>query len=151
MRLRVVTPLEVVVEEEADAVVAEDASGLFGVRPGHAELVTVLSPSVLTWRAGEREGHVAVRGGVLHVRGRGAEQTVEVATREAMTSDDLAALGEVVARAYRAEDAEEARQRLQDARLQTAVYRSVLRYLRPALPGLGALTPPWRPGESSGQ
>ena len=53
---------------------AEDRSGAFGIAPGHANFITLLPVSVVTWReANGKEGFVLVRGGVLlhdyqHVR-----------------------------------------------------------------------------------
>ena len=91
MRLLVTTPLATVVDEEhMTRLRAEDASGWFGLHPGHADLVTVLRASVLSWqRADGSSGHVAVRGGVLTVAGG---ERVEVASREAVCGEDFDAL-----------------------------------------------------------
>lgn len=133
MKLVIATPLGVVVEAaELEHVLAEDLSGLFGIREGHGELVTVLSPSVLSWRGADGlEAHAAVRAGVLHVHKRGAEVVIEVATREALLSDDLAQLESLIETAYRDESIAEELGRGQTSRLHVAVYRGVLRYLRP--------------------
>ncbi|MEJ2130708.1 MAG: F0F1 ATP synthase subunit epsilon, partial [Gammaproteobacteria bacterium] len=66
MRLVVTTPISVVVDEaDVRHVRAEDESGAFGILPGHADFVTVLAISVITWRSHrDEEHHVAVRGGV---------------------------------------------------------------------------------------
>lgn len=76
---------------------AEDASGGFGLWPGHADFLTVLDVGVLSWRlAGDSWRHCALRRGVLTLR-RGCE--LSVATREAVTGDDLQQLeGEVLTR-----------------------------------------------------
>jgi F-type H+-transporting ATPase subunit epsilon len=50
MRLRIVTPLSVVVDEDADSLRAEDASGSFGIRPGHAPFLTALAISIVSWK-----------------------------------------------------------------------------------------------------
>ena len=88
MKLVVSTPLEIVVEDDDVAHVrAEDASGAFGILRGHADFLTALSVSVLSWRdLRGRERHVALRGGVLEVRDG---ERVEVASREAVAGDDL--------------------------------------------------------------
>ena len=91
MRLLVTTPVSVVIDADDVAHVrAEDETGAFGVLPGHADFITVLAISVITWRdqAGV-EHHVAVRGGVLTVRDG---DLVEVATREAVGDDGPEAL-----------------------------------------------------------
>jgi F-type H+-transporting ATPase subunit epsilon len=50
VRLRIVTPLSVIVDEDAAALRAEDASGAFGVLPGHAPFLTALAVSIVSWR-----------------------------------------------------------------------------------------------------
>ena len=71
MKLRIVTPLSVVVD--ADDVVslrAEDATGSFGILPGHADFLTSLAISVVTWRSsGGTPQFCAVRRGVLSIVG----------------------------------------------------------------------------------
>ena len=101
MRLRVATPMAVVVDApDAVAIRAEDGSGHFGILPGHIDFLTVLEPSVVTWRDEQgREHFVAVRGGILTVQ---EGRTVEVATREAVAGDDLAALQAAVLARMRA-------------------------------------------------
>ena len=92
MRLTIATPLAILLET-GDVVHprAEDETGSFGILAGHADFLTVLSVSVVTWR-GQRgaEHHAAVRGGMLEVRG-GDE--IAIATPEAVLDDDLHRLG----------------------------------------------------------
>lgn len=129
LRLMVTTPLNVLLNEgEVLHVRAEDASGSFGILPGHADMLTALTTSVVAWRAASgQEGYVAVRGGLLRVSDGDA---VEIATREAAKGDDLAALEEtVLARYLEAAEAEQAA-RTQAARLQTAAIHQIIRYLR---------------------
>ena len=50
MRLRIITPLAVVVDEDGVlALRAEDATGGFGILPGHADFLTSLAISVVSW------------------------------------------------------------------------------------------------------
>ena len=89
MRLRVLTPNEVVLEEEVVHVTVEELMGSLGVRPGHAPLVTALVQSILTARLpGGRERYVAVNGGVMLVN----PELVEVVSRQAVASDDMGSL-----------------------------------------------------------
>ena len=98
MKLTVSTPLAIVVDtEDVVHLRAEDATGAFGILRGHADFLTVLEISVVTWRDDKGdEHHVAVRGGMLEVR-RGED--ISIATREAVRGDDLAAIGRRGARA----------------------------------------------------
>jgi len=129
VRLVVVTPMSVVVDEPAVAHVrAEDESGLFGVRPGHADFLTVLSIGVLGYRLpGGEERYVALRGGVLVTRGG---DSVEVATREAVAGDDLAALEREVVTRLRGEAEAESSARRRATRLHLAALRQIHGYLR---------------------
>lgn len=133
MRLVVVTPLEIVTSvDRVTYLRAEDSSGSFGIKPHHASLVTALSISVVSWRdARGEEFHCAVRGGILSV----TDDTVSIATREAVIDPDLERLeGEVLARFRRASD-ESARVRVDEERLRAATIRNIQRLLRPKTPG----------------
>lgn len=103
MRLSIVTPLDIVMDEDNVNLRAEDASGSFGIPLGHALFLTSLAISIPSWRTGTVEGFCAVRGGVLTMTGG----TIAIATREAVAGDDLATLDtEVLAQFHADEDAE---------------------------------------------
>lgn len=129
MRLLVTTPMAVVVDApDVRHVRAEDATGAFGLLRRHADFLTVLAVSVITWQdAAGHESHVAVRGGVLAVRAG----DVSVATREAIASDSLAELEPAVLERFRQDYEAEEIARSATARLETAVIRQICRYLRP--------------------
>lgn len=130
MRLRIVTPLEIVVDEQGvTSLRAEDASGGFGIQPRHADFLTRLTVSVVSWLGGDgAERHCAVRGGVLTVSG-GRE--IAVATREAVPGDDLATLDQTVIERFRSETDEERRAHADSARLHLTAIRQIMRRLRP--------------------
>ncbi|MFI4988854.1 MAG: F0F1 ATP synthase subunit epsilon [Alphaproteobacteria bacterium] len=137
MKLTVATPFAVIVEAEDVAHVrAEDQSGAFGILPGHADFLTALAVSVVSWRsAGDGEHHVAVRGGMLEVAdGR----QISIATAEAVRGDDLHALETDVLAGFRRGLSEEKSARTDAERLYLAAIRQVYRFLRPRR---GALVP----------
>jgi F-type H+-transporting ATPase subunit epsilon len=131
MKLRIVTPLAVVVDEDAvTALRAEDASGGFGVLPHHADFLTSLVVSVVSWKnAGGAQRYCAVRHGVLSVTG-GLE--IAIATREAIVGDDLATLDETVLSRFRADIETERTARVESARLQLNAIRQIMRHLSPS-------------------
>jgi F-type H+-transporting ATPase subunit epsilon len=140
MRLMITTPTEVVVErDDVTHVRAEDETGAFGILPGHADFLTVLAVSVLTWRERDSgEGHVAVRGGVLRVD----HNLVEVVTPEAVEGVGLRVLENKVLSKFRADAEAEKVERSATTRLQLAAIRHIRRYLNPeAGPGLSADVP----------
>jgi F-type H+-transporting ATPase subunit epsilon len=138
MKLTVSTPLANVVE--ADDVVhlrAEDETGAFGILAGHADFLTALAVSVVSWRdSHSNEHHVAVRGGMFEVRGG---DRIAIAAPEAVAGDDLPRLeAEVLADFHRRLD-EEQKARTDAQRLYLAAMRRFARLLRgepaPNLPG----------------
>ncbi len=104
---------------------AEDASGGFGLWPGHADFLTVLGVGVLSWQ--DRDGvwhHCAVRRGVMTLR-RGVE--LEIATREAIPGDDLAQLeNDVLAQLIQRQQAEDDSRR-QVKQLEVRTLRELVR------------------------
>lgn len=128
MRLLVTTPTAIVVDEpNVRHVRAEDATGAFGILPGHADFLTVLAISVISWRNGaDSTHHVAVRGGMLTVRD-GA--LVEVATRDAVREDSLAQLEGAVLKRFQAEAQAESESRVSTKRLQLATIRQLQRFV----------------------
>jgi F-type H+-transporting ATPase subunit epsilon len=136
MRLRIITPLSVVVDDdEVTALRAEDASGGFGILPGHADFLTHLSISVVGWkRAAARPRYCAVRGGVMTVAG-GRE--IAIAAREAVAGDDLARLDATVLDRFRADIEAERTEHVEGARLQLDAIRRIMRHLRPDRRGAG--------------
>jgi F-type H+-transporting ATPase subunit epsilon len=129
MKLSVSTPLAIVVDANDLAYLrAEDETGAFGILPGHADFLTALSVSVLTWRDGAgSEHHVAVRGGILEVRGG---NTIIVATREAVCSDDLGQLQTEVLTAFRRAVEEDRAARVDAQRLYLSAIRQICHFLR---------------------
>ena len=140
MRLIVTTPTAIALDESSVRHVrAEDATGGFGIEPGHADFLTTLSICVVRWRnGGGVEHYLAVRGGVLRVR---EGKLVEIATREAVVDDDLGHLrGEVLATMTQGiEDDRSARSGVLS--LEQAAIRQIYRYLRPTDQPLKARPP----------
>ena len=137
MKLRIVTPLAVVVDEdEVAALRAEDASGGFGVLPHHADFLTSLVVSVVRWTS-ESGAHrfCAVRRGVLSVT---LGRQIAIATREAIVGDDLATLEDTVLARFRADLEMERAARAESARLQLNAIRQIMRHLRPGGGGRSA-------------
>ncbi len=136
MRLRITTPLRIVVDEDAVEIVsAEDTSGSFGVQPYHADFLTTLSVGIVSWKSsGGARHYCAVHGGVLTVIG-GTE--VAVTTREAIPGDDLATLDQVILDRFGADAEAERSDRAGSTKLELRAIREMVRHLRPR-PGVSA-------------
>lgn len=134
MRLRIITPLAVVVDDDSVAAVrAEDDSGSFGILAGHADFLTSLSISVLGWKRSDGTRHYcAVRRGMLSVT---AGKDVAVATREAIADDNLATLDATVLARFRAEIEQERSERFDSTQLQLNAIRRIVSQIQPS--GIG--------------
>lgn len=134
MRLLITTPTAVVINDPVVvAVRAEDESGSFGILSGHADLLTALTISVVSWRRADgARRYCAVRRGVLSVS---EGSLVAIATREAVAGDDLDHLEKVVLAGFRGAMEEERAARTASLRLQMNAIRRIVRYLRPERPG----------------
>lgn len=130
MRLRIITPLAVVVDEDGvQALRAEDSSGGFGMLPRHADFLTSLAISVVGWKSADATRHFcAVRRGVLSVT---SGQDVAIATREAILGNDLATLDQAVLARFRADVETERTEHVDSTRLQLNAIRQIMRHLRP--------------------
>ncbi|HYH20960.1 MAG TPA: F0F1 ATP synthase subunit epsilon [Azospirillum sp.] len=140
MDLVITTPTSVAARvADVAHVRAEDASGAFGILTGHADLLTALTVSVVSWRCADgREGHCAVRGGVLTVsEGR----HIAVATREAVVGDDLRVLEHDVLARFRQAREDEGEARTGARRMHLAAVRHILAYLRPERRPAGPVQP----------
>ena len=142
MRLLITTPLEIVVDQRnVSHIRAEDDTGAFGILKGHAEFLTVLKPTVIAWRVGNGEAshYAAVRGGMLSIKNG---NLVQIASREAVASDNLDELEKHALAKYREETFAEETARSEARRLHVTAIRQIVRYLRPGenrseLPPLG--------------
>jgi F-type H+-transporting ATPase subunit epsilon len=133
MRLLITDPTAVVADEaDVTSLRAEDESGSFGILTGHADMLTVLQASVVSWRRADgTQGCCAVRRGVLTVQGG---NRIAIATREARRGDDHDTLEASVLVQFRAEEEAERTGRVAATRLHTQAIRRIVEALRPERP-----------------
>jgi len=67
IRLRVVTPSRMLLDEEVDEVTAPGELGEFGVLPNHIAFLTTLVPGELSYKQGATKTTLAVSGGYAEV------------------------------------------------------------------------------------
>ena len=67
MKLSLTTPRGAVVDTDVEEVTAPGELGEFGVLPGHVALMSALRPGVLSYKAKDHTGLVAVGQGYLQV------------------------------------------------------------------------------------
>ena len=141
MRLIVSTPMSIPIDEPSvQHVRAEDESGAFGVLAGHADFLTVLNPSVLSWRRQDNSlGHAAVSGGIFTVRDKG--RLIEIATRQVVVADRLEDLADAVSEQFRAGSELDKTARVSSSQLQIRILRKIQEYLSATQGGLRSRDP----------
>ena len=136
LRLTIATPASILVDaDNVRSLRAEDESGAFGVLPGHADLLTVLPPSVVRWtRDSEPTRYCALSGGVLTIVGG---DRVAIACRRGALGDDLETLQARVAAARAAELDADRRAKVEQMQLHARALRQLMRYLSGGAPPTG--------------
>ncbi len=120
MRLKIVTPSEIVVDVDARRIVAAAPNGAFGVLPRHADYVSQLKPGVLTYEtAAGVERYVGVYGGTLVKCG----DEVLISARDAVESDQLDRLQARIRKSVDAFEEQERHARAALARLEAGIVR----------------------------
>lgn len=80
--------------------VGEDASGSFGILPGHSRMMTALVAGLVSFRIGEEEWHyLALPGGILS----GGGDRLTLCTRRYLHDTELLRMGELLAELQRAD------------------------------------------------
>jgi F-type H+-transporting ATPase subunit epsilon len=120
--LEILVPDGVALRAQVVSLGAADASGRFGVRPGHEAFLTLLVPCVLSFREEDgRERYAAAAGGVLVVE----KDHVSVVTREAVVADRLEDVADAAAAMLEARRRQERAARTEFAELQTSLLREL--------------------------
>jgi len=120
--LEIIAPDRVAVHARIIALQAADASGRFGIWPGHENFLTVLVPCVLRYRAeGGRELYAAVDGGLLVLEnGR-----VSIATRDAVIAERLDEVADMAVEMLDARKGKEHAARVGFAELEASLLREL--------------------------
>lgn len=120
MRLKLLEPTAVLVDEEVSKVVAEAADGSFCLLPRHIDFVAAIVPSVLFyWPVQGEQRLAAVNEGILVKRG----EEVLVSVLNAVLGGDLTTLEDEVEKQFRQLDEHARRARSAVARLEAGAIR----------------------------
>lgn len=131
MRLRVLLPTEVLIDEDVTKVIAEAENGSFCLLPRHIDFVAALVPGLLSFVSADgREEFLAVDEGILVKCG----PEVRVSTRNAVVGPDLGTLERTIEEQFRMLDDRERMTRSAVARLEAEFVR---RFMELGEPGHG--------------
>ncbi|MCF8033437.1 MAG: F0F1 ATP synthase subunit epsilon [Desulfarculaceae bacterium] len=123
MKLKVLLPNQVLVDEEAAKVVAEAENGSFCLLPRHVDFVAALAPGILSFVDPRGvEVFLALDEGVLVKQG--AE--VLVSTRRGVRGGQLGELRRLVSRQFRELDQQEVKARSAMAKIEAGFVRRFL-------------------------
>lgn len=123
MRLKIMTPTQIVVNQETVKVIAEAENGSFCLLPRHIDFVAALVPGILSFFDTEgTEEFAAVDEGILIKAGR----EVLVSTRNAVRSKELGGLRQTVAREFQVKDERERTALAAGARLEADIVRKFI-------------------------
>jgi F-type H+-transporting ATPase subunit epsilon len=125
MKLKILLPTEIMVDEEVTKVTAEAGNGSFCLLPRHIDFVAALVPGLLSFvKAGnELEEFLAVDEGILVKCG----PEVLVSTRKAVRSPELGQLRETVEKTFKVLTDQEKRARSALANLEANFIRRFLK------------------------
>jgi len=123
MRLKILLPAEIMMEQEVKKIVAEAENGSFCLMPNHIDFVATLAPGIFTYElaVGGQE-YLAMDVGTLVKKG--AE--VLVSTRHAVKAPDLGKLKQVVVQQYDVLDEREKLVRSAAAKLEASLIRRLV-------------------------
>jgi len=120
MRLKVLLPTEILLDEAANKITAEAQNGSFGILPRHIDFVTALVPGVLVYvDAAGSEHFLGIDEGIM-VKCAG---DVMVSSRNAVSGDNLESLRDLVRKKFLELDEKERSARSALGRLEAGVVR----------------------------
>ena len=123
MKLKVLLPTEVLIEEETAQVTAEGVNGFFCLKPRHVDFVSALVPGLLAYVNAEgREVFMAVGEGVLVKCGN----DVLVSTPQAAAGPDLGTLKDTIEKHFNLLDDKEKGARTAVSKLEANFVRKFL-------------------------
>jgi F-type H+-transporting ATPase subunit epsilon len=120
MKLKVLLPTKILLQEEVTKVTAEAENGCFCLLPHHIDFVSTLVPGILSFLCtDERERFLAVDEGILVKCGL----EVLVSTKQAVEGSELGKLQQTVEREFRVLDEREKLTRAAVAKLEANLIR----------------------------
>ena len=119
MKLKILLPAEVFLVEDVSKVVAEAENGYFCLLPHHVDFTASLVPGIFSYQTGEGEHYLAIDVGTLVKKG----SDIFVSIRNAVKSDELGQLKDIVVKQFEEIDEREKKARSAAAKLEIDLLR----------------------------
>lgn len=120
MRLKVIQPTQIMLDQVVGKIVAEAQNGSFGMLPHHIDFVAALTAGILVYETENGdERYLGIDNGILVKCGN----DVFVSTLNAVSGDDLHTLREIVHKQYTELNEKQKSERSALARLEAGVVR----------------------------
>ncbi len=123
MRLKVLLPMKVFIDQDVNKVIAEAGDGYFCILPKHIDFIAALVPSILSFEHDGEEEFLAIDGGIL-VK---CSSDVRVSTRMAVRSKNIGTLKQTLEEEFKILDEREKKTRSILAKLELDFARHFLK------------------------
>lgn len=121
MRLRVVEPYKIVIDEEVEKITAEGMEGSFTVLPRHVDMVSILIPGILKYSGNNGEVFTAVNRGIFLKEG----DEVRISTMNCVKGESLDSLYEIVDEEFTSVDEREKEFKTMLTRLENKIMKGM--------------------------
>ncbi len=122
MRLKIIEPFKIILDEEVASLSIEGGEGSFTVRERHIDLISEIVPCIVKYSRGGNESYAAVNSGILLKEG----ENINISTKDCVLSDNLEELYDVVSDRYRASDEREKEIKTGLMKLEKRIMRGML-------------------------
>ena len=123
MILRIATPIGIVLDKPVHQVDYEAIDGFFTLLPKHADIISALKPSILSYKIGDKKGYIACNKGVLVKK----NNIVSVSTPIAVLGSDLKELEQHIEVNFKGIEQERKEINLTMAKLEVGLAKGIMR------------------------
>ncbi|MDB9539611.1 F0F1 ATP synthase subunit epsilon [Anabaenopsis arnoldii] len=124
MKIKILLPTKILLEEPATKINAEAENGAFGILPNHIDFVTALVPSILSFVTPQgQENFLAVDQGILVKCGN----QVLISTRQAIRGNNLETLQQTVETEFKKLNEKQKMARSAAAKLEISFMRGLVK------------------------
>jgi F-type H+-transporting ATPase subunit epsilon len=122
MNLKLITPMQVILDTSIDKIDVEALDGFFTLLPRHIDFITALKSSIVTYVIKDKRYYAACEHGVLVKRG----DSVRISTPMAVLGESLEVLKKTIATTFKDMEQERKELNLSMARLELGLTKGLM-------------------------